>query len=151
CRGPTDATPSPHNYLGQRDLVESRHGSSSLWCHSALDGAEAQSGANPDDVQANPVESGLSRQVERSTVVVAPGQVVRVLGTPERTEMPTFGRQDPEATGPRHVEVPSLIDLDSVQRVLTRCARHVEEDAPVHQAPVRPDLVPHDDFLLRIP
>jgi hypothetical protein len=44
-----------------------------------------------------------------------------------------------------------LVDLDAVERFLTRSLRHVEEDFPVRETAVATDLVAHDHLLLRIP
>ena len=60
---------------------------------------------------------------------------MRVLGPLERAEVLALGREDPEAAGPGDVEVAALLDLDPVDRVLARGARHVEEHAAVRQAP----------------
>src|SRR6266566_3209221 len=91
-------------------------------------------GANAGHVQTNSVEPAAGAEVQGLAVLVPPGEVVRVLGANDRSEMLSFGREDPQAAGTRDVKVSLLVDLDPVDGVFARRRGHVEEERALAHA-----------------
>src|SRR5919108_2606827 len=79
------------------------------------------------DGEPHPVDARQGGDVERAAVRVAPGQVVRVLGQLDESELLALRREDPDAAGTADVEVAVAVDLDAVDRVFARRVGHVEE------------------------
>src|SRR5213593_4503718 len=86
---------------------------------------------NARNIQSYSVHTCLRGQVERFALVVAPGQVVWMLGSLDSSQVCACGREDPESARAGNIHVPFLIDLYAVYRVFPRCAGHVEEDLAV--------------------
>src|ERR687887_1818994 len=83
--------------------------------------------ADARDAQAHPVDAGERGDVEGPRVVVAPREVVRRLGEPQRAEVLATGRQHPDPARPTGVDVALAVDLEAVDGVLAGCAGHVVE------------------------
>src|SRR6516164_8835570 len=77
------------------------------------------------------VEARLCRQVQRSVIIAAPGEIVRMLRNDNGAEMFAFGRDDPEAARARQVKIALLIDFHAVPSVFAGFAGGVKEDVSI--------------------
>src|SRR5215469_13475723 len=111
----------------------------------------APAGPDARDGEPDPVDAGQCRDVERAGVLVAPREVVRALGKPQRGEMLPAGREQPDAGRPAHVQVAGRVDLQPVDGVLTPGACHVEELLGCGHRPGAVERVPHNDLAIGIP
>src|SRR5881628_356192 len=111
----------------------------------------ARSWSDPRHFQAHAIHARSRGEVQRTAVVVAPRHVRRFLGRLDGAEVPARRRHDPDAPGSRGVDVPPLIYLQAIPRLLARIGSRVYEHGPVRQTAVRPHLVAHDHLLLHVP
>ena len=106
------------------------------------DRAASPSRTNAWNVQPHLVEAASSAEVQRLSIVIPPGHVVRVLRGDDRSQMLSLGRNDPQTTRTGHIQVAALVHLHAVECVFARCGRHIEENLAVHSGPrgrQRPD------------
>src|ERR1043166_3186725 len=85
------------------------------------------------DVQSYSIKPAPRAEIERLSVCIAPGEVMRVLRTNDGTKVLPFRGKNPETARTRDIQIASPIDLHPIQRVLTRRAGHVEKDGAVRQ------------------
>src|SRR5258708_7054608 len=66
-------------------------------------------------------------------------------------EMFAFPWNNPQAAWTGYVKVARFVDLHSVQRVFTACARHVEKDFAVAHRAIGLHVITHHNLLLLVP
>src|SRR5919106_6388113 len=100
----------------------------------------------PDD-RADRVEGRRARDEERVPVLAAPGEVARVLGDLDRSEMLAGRGDDPDPARPRHPDVPALVALHPVRDSLLDDPRADAREEPpfVRERAVVLDVVDVDE------
>src|SRR5258708_40134615 len=76
---------------------------------------------------------------------------MRMFRALERSQVPAFGRDDPQAAGATDKDVSRSVHLDTVNGVLTRRAGHIEEQFTFAEGAIGRDRVAVDYLVLVIP
>src|ERR1700758_1884064 len=108
-------------------------------------------GANSGHIQADSIKPGFRTKIQCFAIVVTPGKVMRMFWSNNRPQMFASGRDNPKPARSGYIQIPPLIDLHAVKRVLAGGACHVEENFTVGQRPICIDFVSHDDLFLLVP
>src|SRR5919109_817864 len=103
-------------------------------------GACCAARADPRHLEADPIEAGACGHVERSAIVVTPGDVGWCFWCFDRPEMRALGRQDPHSARTRRVDVAVAIDLHAVPCLLTGMRyRRVDKNLPLGKGSIGPN------------
>src|SRR5215472_14121749 len=102
-------------------------------------------------LEPHPVDACQRGYVERPSIVVTPGQVVRLLGAFEGAKMLPLRRKDPYAAGTGDVEIARTVNFHSVDGVFSGRGRHIEKHLTLVQRSIRPHRIAHHDLALRVP